>query len=86
MSGPASVELAEVRDFLAKHAPFDGCRRQALDRISRACTIRYARRGASWSTWVIHGEGMYVVRSGAVDVATRPAGWSSGSGPARPSG
>lgn len=74
MSGPAGVELAEVRDFLAKHAPFDGLPPQALDRIARACTIRYARRGSVVVDVGVHGEGMYVVRSGAVDVVDEAGG------------
>jgi hypothetical protein len=39
------VELSEVRDFLARHAPFDVLPDEVLDGIPRQCTLRYARRG-----------------------------------------
>jgi CBS domain-containing protein len=40
------VELSEVRDFLARHAPFDALPDEVLSGIPRHCTLRYARRGA----------------------------------------
>lgn len=63
-----TVELAEVRDFLAKHAPFDALPAEVLDRLPRHCTIRYARRGTTILDAGTRGDGLYVVRSGAVDV------------------
>ena len=62
------VELSEVRDFLVRHAPFDVLPEPVLDGIPRQCTLRYARRGTVVLEVGQQGEGLYVVRSGAVDV------------------
>ena len=62
------VELSEVRDFLARHAPFDVLPDEALSGIPRHCTLRYARRGTVVLEVGQQGEGLYLVRSGAVDV------------------
>jgi CBS domain-containing protein len=62
------VELSEVRDFLAQHAPFDALPPEVLAAIPRQCTLRYARRGAVVLEVGQQGDGLYVVRSGAVDV------------------
>jgi CBS domain-containing protein len=62
------VELSEVRDFLARHAPFDVLPEEVLAGIPRQCTLRYARRGTVVLEVGEQGAGLYVVRSGAVDV------------------
>jgi CBS domain-containing protein len=62
------VELSEVRDFLAQHAPFDVLPADVLAGIPRDCTLRYARRGTVVLESGKQGAGLYVVRSGAVDV------------------
>ena len=62
------VELSEVRDFLARHAPFDVLPEEVLAGIPRQCTLRYARRGTVVLEAGQEGAGLYVVRSGAVDV------------------
>ena len=62
------VELSEVRDFLARHAPFDVLPEEVLAGIPRQCTLRYARRGTVLLEVGQQGAGLYVVRSGAVDV------------------
>jgi CBS domain-containing protein len=62
------VELAEVRDFLARHAPFDALPGEVLSRLPRRCTLRYARRGSVVLDVGDRGDGLYVVRSGAVEV------------------
>src|SRR5215207_7297029 len=62
------VELAAVRDFLARHAPFDVLPDEVLAAIARQCTLRYARRGTVVLEVGQLGVGLYVVRSGAVDV------------------
>lgn len=62
------VELAEVRDFLADHAPFDRLPATELAALPRRCTIRYARRGSVVLDVGDRGDGLYVVRSGAVEV------------------
>lgn len=68
------VELSEVRDFLAGHAPFDALPDQVLDAIPRRCTLRYARRGSVVLEPGRPGDGLYVVRSGAVDVTDEAGG------------
>jgi CBS domain-containing protein len=66
--GAMEVELAEVRDFLAAHAPFDALPREVLSGLPRRCTLRYARRGTVVLDVGDRGDGLYVVRSGAVEV------------------
>ena len=68
------VELLEVRDFLAQHAPFDMLPPAALDQVPRQCTLRYARRGTVVLDVGERGEGLYLVRSGAVDVVDEAGG------------
>lgn len=69
-----SVELLEVRDFLAQHAPFDQLPPTALAEIPHQCTLRYARRGTVVLDAGEPGAGLYVVRSGAVDVVDQAGG------------
>lgn len=66
--GAMDTELAEVRDFLARHAPFDRLPGGVLARLPRRCTLRYARRGSVVLDVGDRGDGLYVVRSGAVEV------------------
>ncbi len=66
--GAMDVELSEIRDFLSQHAPFDTLPPDVLSGIPRECTLRYARRGTVVLDVGQQGEGLYVVRSGAVDV------------------
>lgn len=72
--GAMDVELAEIRDFLAEHAPFDRLPREALARLPRRCTLRYARRGSVVLDVGDRGDGLYVVRSGAVEVRDETGG------------
>jgi CBS domain-containing protein len=62
------VELSEIRDFLAAHAPFDVLPRDVLADVPRQCTLRYARRGSVVLDVGERGTALHVVRSGAVDV------------------
>ncbi|MGB7818655.1 MAG: putative nucleotidyltransferase substrate binding domain-containing protein [Ornithinibacter sp.] len=62
------VELAEIRDFLAAHEPFDMLPRAELDGLPPLLTIRYYRRG---SVLLPRGETvphLVVLRSGAAEV------------------
>ena len=68
------VELLEVRDFLAQHPPFDMLPPAALDQVPLQCTLRYARRGTVVLDVGDRGAGLYVVRSGAVDVVDEAGG------------
>ena len=62
------VELAEIRDFLAQHPPFDALPAPVLDALPRRCTLTYARRGSTVLRQGQRGDRLYVVRSGAVDI------------------
>ncbi len=66
--GVVDVELAEIREFLARHAPFDRLPDEVLAGLPRRCTMRYARRGSVVLDAGDRGDGLYVVRSGAVEV------------------
>jgi CBS domain-containing protein len=62
------VELAEIRDFLAQHAPFDTLPATVLDELPAALSVEYFRRG---SRLIARGEDnhhLYVLRTGAADV------------------
>lgn len=65
---PLDVELAEIRDFLAAHAPFEGLPGAVVDAIPSRLSVGYHRRGT-----VVLAEGsapveLLVVRSGAVEL------------------
>lgn len=62
------VELAEIRDFLAQHPPFDALPSRTLDDLPRRCTLTYARRGTQILRVGERGDRLYLVRSGAVDL------------------
>jgi CBS domain-containing protein len=62
------VELAEIRDFLAAHPPFDELPRAVLEALPRRLSVEYFRRGTDI---IAHGRdnaALYVLRVGAVDV------------------
>jgi CBS domain-containing protein len=68
---PLNVELAEIRDFLAAHAPFDSLPDAVLESLPPRLSIGYHRRGT-----VVLAEGstpveLLVVRSGAVELRDR---------------
>lgn len=69
-----SVGLLEVRNFLAQHAPFDLLAPKALAEIPPWCAMRYARRGTVVLDAGERGDGLYVVRSGVVDVVDKAGG------------
>lgn len=62
------VELAEIRDFLAQHPPFDELPEGVLDALPARCTLSYARRGSQVLRAGQRGDRLFVVRSGAVDI------------------
>ncbi len=62
------VELLEVRDFLAGVPPFDALPREALDRLPRALSIRYLRRGSAFPPEDAGGAFLYLVRQGAIEL------------------
>lgn len=62
------AELAEVRDFLAQHAPFDVLRPEVLDRLPARLGVRYFRRGTMVLALDEVTDVVRVLRSGAVEV------------------
>jgi CBS domain-containing protein len=62
------VELAEIRDFLAEHEPFDGLPDGVLDTLPGSLEIEYFRRGTRLMRPGQDIAHLYVIRSGAVEV------------------
>ncbi|MCG2991218.1 hypothetical protein KZ294_27065, partial [Escherichia coli] len=62
------VELAEVRDFLARCAPFDELPGDQLDRIPARLSQRYHRRGTVILDAGARNDTLHIIRSGAVEV------------------
>jgi len=62
------VELAEVRDFLAGHHPFDDIPVPQLERLAHQLRIEYFRRGTRIIARGEDNHHLYVVRSGAVEL------------------
>jgi Predicted signal-transduction protein containing cAMP-binding and CBS domains len=62
------VELSEIRDFLARHAPFDTLPPDVLGKLPRKLAIEYYRRGRSIITRGRDNHSLFILRSGAVDV------------------
>jgi len=61
------IELLEIRDFLAQHAPFDSLPAGILDELPRKLVVRYQRRGKPFPP--DNGENsLYIIRSGAVEL------------------
>lgn len=63
-----SVEIEEVRRFLAEHAPFSTLSEAALVFAGSNMEVMYSRRGDTIITAGERNDFLYVVRSGAVDV------------------
>lgn len=66
-------ELAEVRDFLAAHAPFSDLPDDVLAAVPARCSLRYHRRGSTILRPDEVVTSFLIVRSGALDVHD-PAG------------
>jgi CBS domain-containing protein len=64
----ADVELAEVRAFLASHAPFEDLPADVLDGLPGRLAIRYFRRGSRILALGASNDSLYVIRSGAADI------------------
>lgn len=62
------IELAEIRDFLASHPPFDQLPEEALNALPKGLTVRYLRRGTPFPPTDATLAALYVVRSGAVEL------------------
>lgn len=62
------VELAEIRDFLVQHPPFDALPEDVLVDLPRRMSVSYVRRGRTILEAGGHNEHLYLVRSGAADL------------------
>ena len=62
------VELIEIRDFLANHAPFDRLPEETLDGLPKRLSVRYLRRGSPFPPSDDEQPCLYVLRSGAVEM------------------
>jgi len=62
------VELSEIRDFLARHEPFDALPVPVLERLPARMTMRYVRRGGRLLERGRDNNHLHVLRSGAADV------------------
>lgn len=63
-----TAELAEVRRFLADHAPFDQLPEDELARLPRRLQVAYFRRGTVLREVGETNDDLFIVRSGAIDV------------------
>lgn len=63
-----SIELDEVRDFLADHEPFMRLPEEELDRLPSLMNIRYVRRGEPIIDRGAPNDALHIIRSGAVDI------------------
>lgn len=63
-----SIELDEVREFLAASAPYAQLPEDVLDRLPAQMTMKYFRRGDTIIAAGDTNDFTYVIRSGAVDV------------------
>lgn len=61
-------ELAEIRDFLGAHPPFDALPTDVLDALPRRAKVHYFRRGTIIVNAGARIPHMFVVRSGAVEI------------------
>ncbi|WP_295880469.1 putative nucleotidyltransferase substrate binding domain-containing protein [uncultured Thiohalocapsa sp.] len=62
------VELIEIREFLASHAPFDRLPADALDALPQRLAVRYLRRGSPFPPDDDDTPCLYILRRGAVEM------------------
>lgn len=62
------IELIEIRDFLARRAPFSALREDALDDLPKAFSIRYLRRNTEFPPEDADRNYIYLIRSGAIEL------------------
>lgn len=61
------IELLEIQDFLAAHAPFDQLPIETLQQLPKSLTIRYLRRGQPFPP-VDAEPAIYLLRQGAIEL------------------
>ena len=62
------IELIEIRDFIAKHPPFDVLSDGVLNDLPKKITIRYFRQGSVFPDPSQDKNNLYTVRSGAFEL------------------
>ncbi len=62
------VELLEIRDFLARHAPFAQLPGDTLDQLPARLELRYAKRGTALLEAGGNNAFLYMIRSGAAEI------------------
>ena len=62
------IELAEIRNFIAKQSPFDLLSKTELDNLPKACSIRYFRRGQAITETGSGETVFFLVRTGAIEI------------------
>ena len=65
------IEVFEVVDFLAQHAPFDALPDADRAALARNMRMQYFRRGSVLLAFGAVAPGLFVIRSGAVDLTDR---------------
>lgn len=65
------IELAEIRDFLAEHRPFDELPDELLDSLPSQMSVRYLRRGTPFPPADTDADCFYIVRQGALEFRDR---------------
>ncbi|MCQ4625066.1 cyclic nucleotide-binding/CBS domain-containing protein [Corynebacterium sp. CCUG 69979] len=68
-----TVELDEVRSFLAQHEPFSHLPEETLRELPRHMQIIYVRRGETVVDYGQVNDNLYIIRSGAVDILAEGA-------------
>ena len=63
-----TVEIEELRDFLARHPPFDELPAAAVSALPQRLSMRYARRGTNVMAVGVDNHDVYVLRSGAIEI------------------
>ncbi len=61
------VELIEIREFLAKHPPFDHLPEDVLDALPKRLTVRYLRRGSPFPPPDLQTPALPILRKGAIE-------------------
>lgn len=65
------IEVFEVVDFLAQHAPFDALPDADRAALARSMRMQYFRRGSVLVAFGAVAPGLFMIRSGAVDLTDR---------------
>lgn len=65
------IEVFEVVDFLAQHAPFDALPDADRAALARSMRMQYFRRGSVLLAFGAVAPGLFMIRSGAVDLTDR---------------